>query len=65
MSANDMNNNQSAQAHSVKCPVCDNEFDFDTASAQIGDIIECPVCGANLEVLSIEPFQVESITTYK
>ena len=49
----------------VKCPECDNEFEYDISQVEIGDIIECPICGSNLEVLSLEPFKVEPISTYK
>jgi alpha-aminoadipate/glutamate carrier protein LysW len=49
----------------IKCPECDNEFEYDVTGVEIGDIIECPICGANLEVMSVEPFEAESITTYK
>jgi lysine biosynthesis protein LysW len=49
----------------VKCPECENTFDFDTSDVQVGDIIECPICGATLEVITLEPFTIDSITTYK
>jgi alpha-aminoadipate/glutamate carrier protein LysW len=49
----------------IHCPECENDFDYDISSVEIGDIIECPVCGANLEIASIEPLVVESVTTYK
>ncbi len=49
----------------IHCPECDNEFDYDVMSVEVGDITECPICGANLEIVSIEPFKVESVTTYK
>lgn len=49
----------------IHCPECENEFEYDTTGVEIGDIIECPVCGANLEVVSLDPFNVESVTTYK
>lgn len=49
----------------VTCPECDNEIVIDSEIAEIGDIIECPVCGANLEIVSLDPVQVQPITTYK
>jgi C4-type Zn-finger protein len=51
----------------VTCPECENEFEHDFSSAQVGDIIECPVCGANLEltVLKDDEIVLEPITTYK
>lgn len=49
----------------ITCPECENEFDYDITELEVGDIIECPVCGANLEVVSLAPLTVEPITTYK
>ena len=49
----------------IKCPECENEFEYDIAGVEVGDIIECPICGANLEVVGVDPFLAESITTYK
>jgi alpha-aminoadipate/glutamate carrier protein LysW len=49
----------------IVCPECENEFEHNASELEIGDIIECPVCGANLEVVSIDPVKVEPVTTYK
>lgn len=49
----------------ITCTECENEFDFNASEVEVGDIIECPICGANLEVVSIEPVKVESVTSYK
>lgn len=45
----------------VNCPVCENEFDLDTAGLNVGDIVECPVCGATLEMVSTDPLTVEPV----
>lgn len=49
----------------IKCTECDNEFDYDIAGLEVGDIIECPICGVNLEVISLEPFKVEAVFVNK
>jgi alpha-aminoadipate carrier protein LysW len=49
----------------VKCPVCDNDFELDLNGIQVGDIIECPVCGATLEVLSLDPIKLEAVVRGK
>ncbi len=49
----------------VKCPVCDNDFDLDLHGIQVGDVIECPVCGATLEVLSLDPIKLEAVVRGK
>lgn len=50
---------------SITCPVCDNAFDMDKAGVSIGDIVECPVCGGTLEVVSADPLTVEPIVKGK
>lgn len=42
----------------ANCPVCDRtmEFDKDTLT---GELIECPDCGTELEVISTDPYAVE------
>lgn len=50
---------------SVKCKVCDNNFDLDTTGLNVGDIIECPVCGATLEIISLDPFMVDPVVKGK
>jgi len=49
----------------VVCTECDNEFEYDITGLEEGDIIECPICGANLEILSLDPFKVDSIVDGK
>lgn len=54
-----------ANSTKIKCPVCENEFDLDLTGLNVGDIAECPVCGATLEVVSIDPITVEPIVKGK
>lgn len=53
----------------VTCPECENEFEYDFAGLQVGDIIECPICGANLEITILNDedgeITLEPITTWK
>ncbi len=49
----------------ITCTVCENEFELDLSNLEVGDIVECPICGANLEVVSIDPLVLEPVTTYK
>ena len=37
-----------------QCPVCDAEIKIDSDTV-IGEIIECPDCGSELEVTSLDP----------
>lgn len=43
---------------SVECPVCSAEITFENGTVE-GEIIECPDCGTELEVKSVNPFKVE------
>lgn len=49
----------------VKCPVCENDFELELEGIQVGDIIECPVCGATLEVLNLDPLVLEAVVKGK
>lgn len=49
----------------VKCKVCDNDFELETSGLTVGDIIECSVCGGTLEIISLEPLMCESIVRGK
>lgn len=49
----------------IKCPICENEIEVSIEGVMVGDIMECPICGGNFEVVSVDPFKVEPITTWK
>lgn len=38
----------------AQCPVCDAEIEL-AADAVVGELMECPDCGSELEVLGIDP----------
>ncbi len=40
------------------CPECDAEIEMDD-STELGEILVCADCGVDLEVMSLEPFQLE------
>jgi alpha-aminoadipate carrier protein LysW len=42
----------------VICPECEAEITLD-ADTESGEIIVCPDCGVDLEVLSLNPAQVD------
>ncbi len=41
----------------ITCPECEAEFELDDVIE--GEIIECPDCGVELEVISTDPLTVE------
>ncbi|MGQ9702741.1 MAG: hypothetical protein ACUVQT_09875 [bacterium] len=50
---------QEQQLKTVQCPICENYFKIDLSGLEIGDIVECPVCGGTSELVdeqgSLEP----------
>ena len=42
----------------VSCPECDASFNINS-DVEEGEIIECPECGVELEVISIDPVQLD------
>jgi alpha-aminoadipate carrier protein LysW len=42
------------------CVECDAEFDID--EVEVGDVVSCPECGLDMEVLSRRPLELEAVT---
>jgi alpha-aminoadipate carrier protein LysW len=40
------------------CPDCEENFEIDE-EAEIGNIVECPKCGARLEILNTFPVTID------
>ncbi len=43
------------------CPECDATIDIEEDQLEEGQTIECPECGAELEVVSTEPVELDII----
>ncbi len=43
------------------CPECDAEIEVDEFDVDKGDLISCPDCGSNLEVISLAPVELEAV----
>lgn len=41
----------------VKCPECDAQIQL-TPDVQAGEILVCPECGVDLEIMGLEPISV-------
>lgn len=39
------------------CPLCDEDFDLDD-DIEIGEVVTCPSCENELEIVSTEPIQL-------
>lgn len=43
-----------------RCPECDFEIDID--DPEVGEILDCPECGVELEVIGIKPLEFSIIS---
>ncbi len=46
-----------------KCPVCGEKFELETDS-EIGEIMSCPECDADLKIISFVPPKAEAVADY-
>jgi alpha-aminoadipate carrier protein LysW len=46
----------------VKCPKCDADVDLDEDEVEEGEILSCPECDVELEVVQIHPVQLNVIS---
>ena len=46
----------------VRCPECAVEIDLDEDEVEEGEILNCPVCEAELEVVQIHPVRLNVIS---
>ena len=44
----------------VVCPECDEDVYVDADSEQ-GDVVSCDECGADLEVVGLDPFELDVV----
>jgi len=48
------------------CPYCNTEIKpHNESNLEIGDIIDCPICAAELEITSLNPIEVIYIESEK
>ncbi|MDQ2835429.1 MAG: hypothetical protein M3Y50_17150 [Acidobacteriota bacterium] len=45
----------------VVCPECDNPLVVDVDEVEEGETVQCDECGADLEIVSVDPLEVSSI----
>lgn len=44
----------------VNCPLCDTVIDVEEDELDEGDVLTCEECGATLNVVSVDPLELES-----
>lgn len=42
------------------CPECDSEIEIDELDVDRGEVISCPECGVDLQVVNVSPIELES-----
>jgi len=42
----------------TKCPICETDIEL-PEDAEISEIIECPECGTELEIINLDPITLE------
>ena len=43
------------------CPECETEIDIDPEELDEGDIVSCPECGSDFEVVTTEPLELSKV----
>jgi alpha-aminoadipate/glutamate carrier protein LysW len=52
---------ESKEAAMPSCPECESELDIEVGEAEEGDVITCEECGAEYEVVGVEPLELARI----
>lgn len=42
----------------VVCPECDNPLTIDTDEVEEGETVQCDECGADIEIVSVDPLEI-------
>ncbi len=45
----------------VICPECESDLDFEEDEVDEGEVVSCPECGTDFEVIAIEPLQLSRV----
>ncbi len=45
----------------VSCPECEAKLDFEEDEVDQGEIVSCPDCGTDYEVVGVEPLQLAKV----
>jgi alpha-aminoadipate/glutamate carrier protein LysW len=45
----------------VLCPECENKLDFDEEEVDEGEVISCPECGTDFEVVTTNPLELKAV----
>ncbi len=45
----------------IVCPECDNPIVVDAEELEEGETVQCDECGADLEVISLDPLELSAV----
>jgi len=45
----------------VLCPECESNLDIDEDEVDEGEIVSCPECGTDFEVITVSPIELKSV----
>ena len=43
------------------CPECENNLDIEEDEVDEGEVISCPECGTDFEVITINPIELKAV----
>jgi alpha-aminoadipate carrier protein LysW len=43
------------------CPECETKLDFDEEDLEEGEVISCPECGTDFEVVTTSPLELKAV----
>jgi alpha-aminoadipate carrier protein LysW len=46
----------------VLCPECESDLDIEADEVDEGEIVSCPECGANFEVVTTDPLELTRVS---
>jgi alpha-aminoadipate/glutamate carrier protein LysW len=49
----------------VLCPECENNLDLDEDGVDEGEVISCPECGTDFEVVTVSPLELKAMEEAK
>ena len=45
----------------VLCPECDTKLDLEEDDVDEGEVISCPECGTDFEVVTVSPLELKAV----
>jgi len=45
----------------VLCPECESDLDFEEDEVDEGEVVSCPECGTDFEVVTINPLELKPV----